>query len=180
MKSLITLFAVTAVLGVAAIAAPASAATTQAKIKMNCDFTQSREDQKECVCVAEVRESKWIDGRLTKVASWRPAICPANGGGGGIASSDEPSSKPEKRHDKTISKAESSSSVESKGSFHNGSPVAETEQHEHTTSFTTGSGGAAGADANSDGGAIAGSIGSLSGSLGSGSTGGSTCAGNNC
>jgi hypothetical protein len=100
-------------------------------------------------------------------------------------------------HKKSYSKGESYSTVESKGSFHNGSPVAETEQHQKNSSFTNQSDGGAGADAGTTGGAIAGSLssglpmavihtltpslgGSASGAAAWGSTDGSSCAGSGC
>jgi hypothetical protein len=178
MKSLLALFAVTAVLGVAAIAAPASAA--EARIKMKCDWTQNLDDQKDCVCVAEVRENKLIDGRRIWMTTWRPAICPANGGGGGSASSDDPG-KPDKphKHGKSVSKGESSSSVVSVGTVLWGTPIAVTAQHQENSAFSTGNGGA-GADAGSGGGALAVNGGYFSGGAGWGSTGGGSCAGTGC
>ena len=180
MKSLFALFAVTAFLGVAAIAAPASAAPGD--LKWKCDWTQDREDQKDCVCVAEAREKKWVDGRLLWIASWRPAICPANGGGSSSSSSDEPSTpddKPHKKHQKSVSKAESESSVVSVGTVLFRTPLAVTVQHQENSAFATGN-GSAGAGADTDGGALAISGGSFSGGAGWGSTGGSTCAGEAC
>lgn len=178
MKSLLALFAATAVLGVATIAAPASAATGD--LTWKCDWTQNREDQKDCVCLAEAREDKWIDGRLIRVASWRPAICPANGGGSS-ASSDGPSTpdKPHKKHGKSVAKGESSSTLISGGTVLWGTPIAATIQHQENDAFATGN-GQAGADAGTDGGAAAISSGSFSGSAGWGSTGGGSCVGTAC
>jgi hypothetical protein len=98
-------------------------------------------------------------------------------------------------HKKAYSKGESYSKVESKAYFRHGSPVAETEQMEHTTAFTNQNNGGAGADAGTTGGALAVGLGSpaisvltFTHSLGGnvqaaaawGSTSGGSCAGSGC
>jgi hypothetical protein len=178
MKTLLAILAVTASMGVAAIATTTPAS---AQVKQFCDFTVPSEEQEPCVCATELMVTQQVDGQLVKVKQWVAAVCPDPSGTDGDAASSS-DTHGGKKHGKSVSAARSESSVFSLGTFFRGKPLAKTILRQENGSFVIGN-GAAGAGAASDGGAVAATSGERSSEsvgLAIGSTEGSSCAGSAC